>query len=264
MTVPTDRVSSHRVIRRVKPAVTTSLLRRAGVPEPASGRVHDIRPADVGWQYVGFTEHRLAPGDGFERPPDDREVSVVVMEGAISVDAAGEHYTSLGSRSSPLEGPPAPVLLLASGSSLAVRSELEATVIIADAPAAADSWTRLIEASEIRVETRGSGSTERRVHHLLPPSAEAGRLILFEVVTPGGNWSSYPPHKHDVEIRRARPTSRSSTTTASTAPRDGPSPASTQRTGRSTSRSRHVTGTSSSCPGATTPWQPHRATMPTT
>jgi len=49
------------------------------------------------------------------------------------------------------------------------------------------------------VETRGSGVTERRIHHLLPPNAEAGRLILFEVFTPGGNWSSYPPHKHDTE-----------------------------------------------------------------
>jgi 5-deoxy-glucuronate isomerase len=42
-------------------------------------------------------------------------------------------------------------------------------------------------------------TTERRIHHLLSPAAEAGRLILFEVYTPGGNWSSYPPHKHDTE-----------------------------------------------------------------
>jgi 5-deoxy-glucuronate isomerase len=57
----------------------------------------------------------------------------------------------------------------------------------------------MVEASDILVEQRGSGDTARRIHHLLPPSARAGRLILFEVFTPGGNWSSYPPHKHDTE-----------------------------------------------------------------
>ena len=49
------------------------------------------------------------------------------------------------------------------------------------------------------VEQRGAGNTARTVHHLLPPAALAGRLILFEVFTPGGNWSSYPPHKHDID-----------------------------------------------------------------
>jgi 5-deoxy-glucuronate isomerase len=52
---------------------------------------------------------------------------------------------------------------------------------------------------EILVEARGTGQTARKIHHLLPPTAEAGRLIAFEVFTPGGNWSSYPPHKHDTE-----------------------------------------------------------------
>jgi 5-deoxy-glucuronate isomerase len=121
------------------------------------------------------------------------------MEGSVSVDAAGLRHSSLGSRASVFTGPPAPVLLLAPGSNLAVLAEDDATVIVAEAPAAQRGWTRLIEPGDIRVETRGRGVTERRVHHLLPPSAEAGRLILFEVFTPGGNWSSYPPHKHDTE-----------------------------------------------------------------
>jgi 5-deoxy-glucuronate isomerase len=61
------------------------------------------------------------------------------------------------------------------------------------------SRTALVPPDEILVESRGEGQTARRIHHLLPPAAEAGRLIAFEVFTPGGNWSSYPPHKHDTE-----------------------------------------------------------------
>ena len=121
------------------------------------------------------------------------------MEGAVSARAGRQRYASLGSRASVFDGPPPPVLLLAPGTDVEIVAETQATVVIADAPGADEHHERLIEASDIHVETRGHGVTERRIHHLLPPSAPAGRLILFEVFTPGGNWSSYPPHKHDTE-----------------------------------------------------------------
>ena len=91
------------------------------------------------------------------------------------------------------------MLLLEPGTNLQVTAESQAGIVVADAPGAEVRSTRLIEPDEIRVEARGSGITERRIHHLLPPTAVAGRLILFEVFTPGGHWSSYPPHKHDTE-----------------------------------------------------------------
>jgi 5-deoxy-glucuronate isomerase len=182
-----------------RPIDSGSLLRRRPVPGGGPARGHSIRPADAGWQYVGFTEHRLPPGDGFERSPDDHEVAIVIMDGAVTLEAAGERSSSVGSRSSPLEGPSAAVLLLEPGSDLVVQAETAATIIVADAPAGTGGGTRLIRPEDILVETRGTGTTERRVHHLLPASEPAGRLILFEVITPGGNWSSYPPHKHDTE-----------------------------------------------------------------
>jgi 5-deoxy-glucuronate isomerase len=115
------------------------------------------------------------------------------------VRAGSERYASLGSRDSVFDGPPPPVLLLEPGLDVAVEAEGQATVIVADAPGARVRRTHLFRPDELYVETRGSGITERRIHHLLPPTTQAGRLILFEVFTPGGNWSSYPPHKHDTE-----------------------------------------------------------------
>jgi 5-deoxy-glucuronate isomerase len=175
------------------------LHRRARPPDPGTGVVHDIRPADAGWQYVGFREHRLGAGDGLARPADDREVALIVMEGAVAVRTGARRYGSLGSRAGVFDGPPPPVLLLAPGSSVEVVAETPATVILADAPGTQTHHQRLIEPAAITVEERGSGRTARRIHHLLPPGAPADRLILFEVFTPGGNWSSYPPHKHDTE-----------------------------------------------------------------
>lgn len=180
-------------------AAKLTLQRRPTDPDPGDGRVHDIRPEDAGWRYVGFAEHRLASHASLKRAADDREVAVVILEGSVSVTAGGQRYSSLGSRDHVFDGPPPPVLLLAPGTEIAIEAETEATLILADAPGAEVSCTRLIEPDDILVETRGQGVTQRRIHHLLPPTAEAGRLILFEVFTPGGNWSSYPPHKHDTE-----------------------------------------------------------------
>jgi 5-deoxy-glucuronate isomerase len=136
---------------------------------------------------------------GLRRAADDHERVVVVLEGGASIRAGRERYSSLGSRDGVFDGPPPPVLLIEPGQAIEVEADAAATIIVADAPGAEVRVTRLIEPGDIHVETRGSGITERRIHHLLPPSAEAGRLILFEVFTPGGNWSSYPPHKHDTE-----------------------------------------------------------------
>lgn len=181
--------------------LASELLRRGGPREPrsGSGRVHDIRPADAGWEYVGFRDERLSSGGSLVRPGDGSEVALIVLEGTVDIRGGAERYSSVGSRQSVFEGPPPPVLLLEPGLDLEVEAIGPATLIVADAPGADARHTRLIEPDDMHVETRGSGITKRRIHHLLPPGAEAGRLILFEVYTPGGNWSSYPPHKHDTE-----------------------------------------------------------------
>src|SRR5439155_20947815 len=58
---------------------------------------------------------------------------------------------------------------------------------------------RIIGPSDARLEIRGSGAMERRIHHILMEDAAAESLLVTEVLTPGGHWSSYPPHKHDTE-----------------------------------------------------------------
>lgn len=148
---------------------------------------------------MSFFDHRLAAGTSHHHPAADVERAVVVLEGAASVRAGTDRWGDLGSRESVFERIAPPVLLLEPGLELEIEADRAATVIVAEAPAAIHGRSALFEPSEIFVETRGQGITERTIHHLLPPSVEAGRLILFEVFTPGGNWSSYPPHKHDTE-----------------------------------------------------------------
>jgi 5-deoxy-glucuronate isomerase len=174
------------------------LLRRAGPPD-AEGSIVRISPTDAEWSYVGFSAHRLAPGAEIRRPAAAEERLVLVLEGRATVRVGAQAFAEIGSRDSVFDGPPAPVVLAAPETELEIRAESAALIGLAAAPAGSIQRTALIDGDAILVESRGSGNTARRIHHLLPPAAEAGRLIAFEVFTPGGNWSSYPPHKHDTE-----------------------------------------------------------------
>jgi len=174
------------------------LLRRAA-PPGADGSIVSVSPADARWSYVGFSAQRLASGAVIRRPSAAEERLVLVLEGRATVRVGAHEFADVGSRDSVFDGPPAPVLLAAPGTDLEVRADTAALIALATAPAGPVERTALVGADEILVEARGSGTTARRIHHLMPPAAEAGRLIAFEVFTPGGNWSSYPPHKHDTE-----------------------------------------------------------------
>ena len=64
---------------------------------------------------------------------------------------------------------------------------------------AVDDAAIAIRPGDIRVEVRGAGRSTRQINHIIAPDFPADRLLLVEVLTPAGNWSSWPPHKHDVD-----------------------------------------------------------------
>ena len=181
-----------------RPAAARGLLRRAAAPGP-DGLVCAIDPESAGWDWTTFHVYRLVPGQRVTRPADDMERLLLVLEGKVSLRVGDEDLGVQGSRMSVFDGPPPPVLLVEPGRSLEAVATTGALVAIGAAPGGEIRRTALIAPEDILVEARGEGNTARRIHHLLPPGAEAGRLIAFEVYTPGGNWSSYPPHKHDTE-----------------------------------------------------------------
>ena len=174
------------------------LLRRASAPGP-DGMIVAVAPGSAGWSHVGFTAYRLRAGQAVRCPADDRERLALVLEGRAAVRAGGQDFGVIGSRATVFDGLPPPVVLVEPGRPVEIFAEAGALVVVASAPGGPVRRTACVAPGEILVEVRGAGQTERRIHHLLPPSADAGRLIAFEVFTPGGNWSSYPPHKHDTE-----------------------------------------------------------------
>lgn len=169
--------------------------------QPEAGEsVVQVTPESAGWKYVGFEVVRLEPGQSLERATDDREICVVFLRGRGQVFAGENQWTDLGERESPFDGPPYAVYLPPE-TEYTVDADTELELAITSAPAERGVEARLIRPDDVEVAVRGSGSSEREIRNILMVDQPAESLLVVEVITPNGHWSSYPPHKHDQDDR---------------------------------------------------------------
>lgn len=159
------------------------------------GTVLDITPESAGWKYVGFRVVRLAAGASYNRVEDGREACVVVLTGTVSIMAGGESFENIGGRQTVFDGAATSVYVPA-GHRYRIEAVSDAEIAICTAPGTGAGAVRLIRSDA--VEVRGQGTNKRHVRNILSDADAAESLLVVEVITPGGHWSSYPPHKHDV------------------------------------------------------------------
>ena len=164
------------------------------------GSVLKVTPESAGWDWVGFEVVRLENGQTLERETGGEEVCLVILSGRCSVSAGENEWANVGERESPFDGPPHAVYL-PPGTSYRVEAELELELGIASTPAEEGVEARHIRPEDVEVAERGSGNSEREIRDILMVDQPAERLLVVEVITPNGNWSSYPPHKHDQDDR---------------------------------------------------------------
>jgi 5-deoxy-glucuronate isomerase len=126
---------------------------------------------------------------------------VVVLSGIGKAELNGRSVGQLGERLSVFENKAPYALYLSEDASYQVECTADGMeVAVASAPTTHQHLPpRVIRPEEVSVELRGEGNTQRRVQHILDTDQIAERLIVVEVITPAGNWSSFPPHKHDTE-----------------------------------------------------------------
>ncbi|MEQ1899256.1 MAG: 5-deoxy-glucuronate isomerase [Devosia sp.] len=167
-------------------------------PTGTSGRVQHVTLQSAGWTYVGFDLHRLAPGEGCGAHTGEREVCLVFVTGKGRVTVGDKDFGELGKRMSPFDGEPYAVYL-PSGSTWSVGATTALELAICSAPGGGKFPARLIPPGTNPPITRGKGSNTRYVTNILPETDPAHALLVVEVITPGGNTSSYPPHKHDTD-----------------------------------------------------------------
>ncbi|GAA1873305.1 5-deoxy-glucuronate isomerase [Paeniglutamicibacter psychrophenolicus] len=151
-----------------------------------------------GWAHTGIKIAVLAPGESLSMPAAAEERIIVPLQGAFNAAVDGQDH-ELAGRPSVFNGP-SDVLYTGIDTAVTVSSAAGGRFAVALAPARAAYPTRLVTAAQTPVELRGAGNCSRQVHNFGTPAAlEADRFIVCEVITPAGNWSSYPPHKHDEE-----------------------------------------------------------------
>ncbi len=152
-----------------------------------------ITPSDAGWRYLTFGVERL---DGaVEGESGGEETAIVLLEGACRVSVDGSEY-ELGPRAGVFDSLPWTLYL---PRDTRYRLEGEAQVAVASAPADRRREPVLQRPNEVDVEIRGAGNATRQINNMIQPGFPADRILVVEVLTPAGNWSSYPPHKHDEE-----------------------------------------------------------------
>jgi 5-deoxy-glucuronate isomerase len=170
------------------------LVHCAAAPGPG-GTVLDVSPASAGWRYIGFEVLALADGTVAQRHTGDRELCVVVVEGTASLRSEHGAWDDLGGRPDPWSGLP-DAAYLPPGTDVTIVGAGEVALCWAPAPGGGAN-PRVMPGAEIEAETRGYGALERKIHPILMADREAHSLLVCEVITPAGHWSSYPPHKHD-------------------------------------------------------------------
>ena len=172
-----------------------NLLVKAKKPGP-DGLALSVTPESAGWKYVGFQVYRRAAGQELDWKISGRESCLVLLSGKASAIVDGKAPVEIGGRSSVFEGPGWSVYL-PSDARCVLKATTDIEVGVCTAPGGKKHPARIIPPEQVGFEERGKGTNRRLVYNILPDTAAAESLLVVEVVTPGGNWSSYPPHKHD-------------------------------------------------------------------
>jgi 5-deoxy-glucuronate isomerase len=168
-------------------------------PPAGDGTVLDITPASAGWSYVGFKMVKLAEGESARGGEAGRETCIVVLAGRCDVTVEGQTFENVGKRESVFEDSAPYAIYMPAGQSFDVRARTPLEIAFCSAPGSGRGEARVITPDAIKTEVRGQGTNQRFVRNILPESEPAESLLLAEVITPGGHWSSYPPHKHDAD-----------------------------------------------------------------
>jgi 5-deoxy-glucuronate isomerase len=163
-----------------------------------TGRQVQVTPESAGWEYVGFEAYKLDAGQKLEQHTGNQELCIVLLSGLANFRTDGQSFEGIGKRMSVFERIPPYAVYIPDGKDYRVEAVTDLHFALCTAPGKSTYGARLIKPEEIGVETRGAGHMERYIHNILPEQAAADSLLVVEVFTPQGHWSSYPPHKHDA------------------------------------------------------------------
>ncbi len=175
---------------------TEVLIHSAPVAQDKSGVLVSVTRERAKWETINFSVRRLIAGQYWQSNTRDQEAALVVLGGKATVDW-GAGPREVGKRKDVFSGYPY-AIYLPSQTFLEISAITNCEFADCRTPSSAQLSPRIIAPADCREEIRGGGNSTRQIVDVIRPEFPADKLLLCEVYTPGGNWSSYPPHKHDA------------------------------------------------------------------
>jgi 5-deoxy-glucuronate isomerase len=151
---------------------------------------------------LGFDLLVLSAGEQHAGNTADREVLAVILGGKATFEIAGQRFANVGGRPNVFAGKPHSVYLPA-GAKYTITADGPVQIAMTSAPSDLQAAPYVIGPERVANGVWGAANFTRYFHQILTeiaqPDLPARRLIVGETFTPSGNWSTYPPHKHEVE-----------------------------------------------------------------
>jgi 5-deoxy-glucuronate isomerase len=172
------------------------LVHSQPLPRGQAGELLNLPRQKAKWQWMSFFVRRLLAGEMYQARTEHEEAAFVLLGGTCVADW-GQGAQRIGKRKNVFDGFPY-ALYLPARNNVTFTAETECEIAECRAPSEAQLEPRLIAPQDVASSLRGGGNVSRQIVDLMPSTFPADKLMVVEVYTPGGNWSSYPPHKHDV------------------------------------------------------------------
>lgn len=160
--------------------------------------LNKITAQEADWEYLSMEVRRFSAGQTWNHDTSSNEAALVILGGQCRIKSVHGTWDKVGRRGDVFGGMP-----YAAYFSRHTRFEVTA---LSDTLEIAHGWVttdedhpaRLITPDDSAIEIRGGHNATRQINSIIPPGFDCHRLVVVEVFTPGGNWSGYPPHKHDA------------------------------------------------------------------
>ncbi|MHC4595410.1 MAG: 5-deoxy-glucuronate isomerase [Planctomycetota bacterium] len=176
-----------------------NILIKPGVFPDDPDLILSINPEQAGWEYISFQARRLEANQSWSFASGENELVIVNLSGRYMVRSNRGQWSGIGARKNVFQGA-AHALYLPRHSEFTITAEESGEYAVAWVPTNQDNEPWLIKPENVAISVRGGDNVSRQINDLLPSGSPVHRLVLVEVYTPSGNWSSYPPHKHDVHL----------------------------------------------------------------
>jgi 5-deoxy-glucuronate isomerase len=172
------------------------LVHSNSLPPRSSGELLHLPRGKAQWDWMSLFVRRLSPGEVFRSARSDEEAAFVILGGVCFADW-GQGQERIGRRKNVFDGFPY-ALYLPAAAEASFTAETTCEIAECRVPSTAKLLPKLIEPKDVATSLRGGANASRQIVDVITPDFPADKLMVVEVYTPGGNWSSYPPHKHDV------------------------------------------------------------------